>query len=158
MLSKGTYPIWGFPKIRATLWGGLIIRIIVFWGLYWGPLFWETTIYRFGGAFKLKDNHGVIIHDAPSRVSFCKRVPFGDLRYIEHSEQRTIVGVTEIRSIQTIWGLIWGLLWFIYGGSDFEILPGICGGDHKGVAVRTMRCACFGWDLHGSCGGLGVRV
>ena len=29
----------GFPKIRGTLLGVLIIRIIVFWGLYWGPLF-----------------------------------------------------------------------------------------------------------------------
>ena len=27
----------GFPKIRGTLSGVLIIRIIVFWGLYWGP-------------------------------------------------------------------------------------------------------------------------
>ena len=30
--------IWGFPKIRGTLLGVPIIRIIVFWGLYWGPL------------------------------------------------------------------------------------------------------------------------
>ena len=28
---------WGFPKIRGTLLGVPIIRIIVFWGLYWGP-------------------------------------------------------------------------------------------------------------------------
>ena len=43
--------IWGFPKIRGTLLGVPIIRIIVFWGLHWGPiigvpLFWETTILR----------------------------------------------------------------------------------------------------------------
>ena len=32
--------IWGFPNIRGTLLGGgSVIRIIVFWGLYW-----ETTI------------------------------------------------------------------------------------------------------------------
>ena len=31
-------PRWGFPKIRGTLLGVPIIRIIVFWGLYWGPL------------------------------------------------------------------------------------------------------------------------
>ena len=30
--------IWGFPNIRGTLLGVPIIRIIVFWGLYWGPL------------------------------------------------------------------------------------------------------------------------
>ena len=29
-------PIWGFPKIRGTFLGVPIIRIIVFWGLYWG--------------------------------------------------------------------------------------------------------------------------
>ena len=36
-----------FPKIRGSFLGVPIIRIIVFWCLYWGPpLFWETTIYR----------------------------------------------------------------------------------------------------------------
>ena len=30
--------IWGCPKIRGTFLGVPIIRIIVFWGLYWGPL------------------------------------------------------------------------------------------------------------------------
>ena len=29
--------IWGFPQIRGTSLGVPIIRIIVFWGLYWGP-------------------------------------------------------------------------------------------------------------------------
>ena len=29
--------IWGFPKIRGTFLGVPIVRIIVFWGLYWGP-------------------------------------------------------------------------------------------------------------------------
>ena len=28
----------GFPKIRGTVLGVLIIRTIVFWGLHWGPL------------------------------------------------------------------------------------------------------------------------
>ena len=28
----------GFPKIWGTLLGVPIIRIIIFWGLYWGPL------------------------------------------------------------------------------------------------------------------------
>ena len=35
-------PIWGFPKIRGTILGVLIIRTIIFWGLYW--LFREITI------------------------------------------------------------------------------------------------------------------
>ena len=30
--------VWGFPKIRGTFLGVCIIRIIAFWGLYWGPL------------------------------------------------------------------------------------------------------------------------
>ena len=29
---------WRFPKIRGTFLGIPIIRTIVFWGLYWGPL------------------------------------------------------------------------------------------------------------------------
>ena len=36
--------IWGFPKIRGTFLGVPIIRTVVFGGLYWGPLFWESTI------------------------------------------------------------------------------------------------------------------
>ena len=30
--------IWGFPKIRGALLGVAIIRIVVYWGLYSGPL------------------------------------------------------------------------------------------------------------------------
>ena len=30
--------IWGFPTIRGTFVEVPIIRTIVFWGLYWGPL------------------------------------------------------------------------------------------------------------------------
>ena len=39
--TRGTtlvFYMWGFPKIRGTILGVLIIRTIVFWGLYWGPL------------------------------------------------------------------------------------------------------------------------
>ena len=32
-------------KVRGTLLEVLVIRIIVFLGLFWVPLFWETTIY-----------------------------------------------------------------------------------------------------------------
>ena len=30
--------IWEFPRIRGTFLGVPIIRIIIYWGLYWGPL------------------------------------------------------------------------------------------------------------------------
>ena len=36
------YSIWGFPKFRGTFLGVPIIRIIVYWGLYWGPPIWGT--------------------------------------------------------------------------------------------------------------------
>ena len=29
--------IWGFPQNRGTILGVPIIRIIIYWGLYWGP-------------------------------------------------------------------------------------------------------------------------
>ena len=29
--------MWGFPIIRGTIMGVLIIRTVVFGGLYWGP-------------------------------------------------------------------------------------------------------------------------
>ena len=38
-------PVWGFPKIRGTALVIPIIRLTVYWGLYWVPLFSETTIY-----------------------------------------------------------------------------------------------------------------
>ena len=30
--------MWGFPNIRGTILGVPIVRIILFQGLYWGPL------------------------------------------------------------------------------------------------------------------------
>ena len=48
--NRGTLakmPIWELPKIRGTLLGVPIIRMIIFWGPYWGPLFWESTISEF---------------------------------------------------------------------------------------------------------------
>ena len=30
-----------FPKIGRTILGVPIIRILVYWGLYWGPCFWK---------------------------------------------------------------------------------------------------------------------
>ena len=37
--------IWGFPKSVVPFLGVPIIRIKVYWGQYWGPLFWESTIW-----------------------------------------------------------------------------------------------------------------
>ena len=34
----------GFPKIRGTFLGVPIMRTIVYWVLYWGPLFGESTM------------------------------------------------------------------------------------------------------------------
>ena len=39
--------ILGFPKIKGHLLGVPIIRIIVVWGLHWGPLFREITYMGF---------------------------------------------------------------------------------------------------------------
>ena len=39
--SGGFYGIYGgFPKLGVPFWGVPIIRTIVFWGQYWGPLIW----------------------------------------------------------------------------------------------------------------------
>ena len=35
----------GFPTIRGTIVGDPIVRIIIFWGLYWGPPILGTTMY-----------------------------------------------------------------------------------------------------------------
>ena len=45
----------GFPKIRGTLLGVPIVRIIVHWGLYWGPLILENyhiSMEKYTGQFK----------------------------------------------------------------------------------------------------------
>ena len=48
-----------FPKIRGTFFGIPAIRIVVFWGLYWGPLIlgnYQIDLYvrleRYLGGFK----------------------------------------------------------------------------------------------------------
>ena len=38
-------PIWGFPKIRGTILGVPIIRSIIYWGLYWGSLYFGKLPY-----------------------------------------------------------------------------------------------------------------
>ena len=43
---KGSGRYGCFPKLGGTFLGVPIIRIIVFWGLYWVRLFWETAICR----------------------------------------------------------------------------------------------------------------
>ena len=46
--------IWGFPRIRGTILGVPIIRIIIFLGLYWGPRIYGKL--PFNGEFGLR--HG----------------------------------------------------------------------------------------------------
>ena len=44
----GIYRVQGLgcPKIRGTNLGGVsMIRAIIAWGLYWGPPFWEVTMF-----------------------------------------------------------------------------------------------------------------
>ena len=48
----GNEGIWRFPKIRGTF-GVPIVRIIIFWGLSWGPLFRETTISSLCNTYRL---------------------------------------------------------------------------------------------------------
>ena len=36
--DESNHTKWGFPKIRGTFLGVPVIRTIVFWGLYGGPL------------------------------------------------------------------------------------------------------------------------
>ena len=55
--TYGLVEVWGirgmfgfgstvmFFKIRGSFLGVSSIKIIVFWGLYRGPTFWETTTY-----------------------------------------------------------------------------------------------------------------
>ena len=39
-MHAGRKTIWRFPKIRGTILGVPIIRIIIFWDLNWGTLIW----------------------------------------------------------------------------------------------------------------------
>ena len=55
--------IWGFPKIRGTLFGVPIIRNITFWGLYWGPL--------------ILGNYHLLLNKTPRRTSL---LPLGEGR------------------------------------------------------------------------------
>ena len=52
--------IWRFPKIRGTFSGVPIMRIILFWGLCWGPPpFWELIISG-DGAVDSRDHTGIM--------------------------------------------------------------------------------------------------
>ena len=59
----GVYKIWGFPKIRGTILGVPLIRIIVSWGLYWGPLIlgnYHIHIYIYTHTRNYRDYIGII--------------------------------------------------------------------------------------------------
>ena len=75
----------GFPKIRGTLMGVPIIRIIVFWGLYWGGL-----LYRDNG----KENRNY-----HSIMGLYTGVILG--LYRDNGNKME----TTIRAVQGVWGL-----------------------------------------------------
>ena len=54
---------WGFPKIKGTFLGVPIIRTIVYWGLYWGPLILGS--YQVEAVVKAAS-----VHRSPSPPSF----------------------------------------------------------------------------------------
>ena len=35
---------WGFPKIRGPFLGVLVIGVMIYWGVLWGPLFKATNM------------------------------------------------------------------------------------------------------------------
>ena len=43
--------VLGSPKIRNIFLGVLVMRILVFWNLYGGPLFWEIQVWLRGYSY-----------------------------------------------------------------------------------------------------------
>ena len=70
VFCRGLYGL-GFPKIRGTILGVLIIRIIVFWGLYWGPLICRNyhIIGGLGLGAKMNPDHPDNTH-SPKSLTF----------------------------------------------------------------------------------------
>ena len=64
---------WGFPKIRGTFLGVPIIRIIVFGGLYWGPLIWGN--YQLRKTIVLKAGVSPGIYALPYHPPCTRRPP-----------------------------------------------------------------------------------
>ena len=50
--ALGAALIWEFPEIMGTFVGVPIIRIIVYWGLYWGPLLLGNYHFLLGEHFE----------------------------------------------------------------------------------------------------------
>ena len=97
--------IWGFPKIRGTFLGVPIIRIIIFWGLYWGPSILgnyhltkirPTTV----SSWNLKHCNPQalrpepeILRNSPKKVAAgCTRAPFWRSCDWEHDVPAQVVG------------------------------------------------------------------
>ena len=53
---------WGFPKIRRPFLGVLIIRTIVFWGLYYGPYFGKIPNLSIRPGWKGERNVGLLVY------------------------------------------------------------------------------------------------
>ena len=62
--------IWGFTKIRGTILGVPIVRTIVYWGLYWGPLIF--------GNYHIGDYYGGCQGDTRSffsvGITYCEKL------------------------------------------------------------------------------------
>ena len=84
----------GFPKFRGTFWGVPIIRIIVLWGLYWGPLIFGNYLIDFwsprvGGSMRL--------------AGYLHRVRLVGKHTLDHSESVPLtITVTEMSFRSTV--------------------------------------------------------
>ena len=103
----------GVPKIRGTILGVPIIRTVVYWGLYWVPL-WETTIS--GGLF-MRDANTWRFKEGDAALTSCQVAAqtrpgsiYGETRQAlalhmgASKNQGYLFGVPIIRTIVS-WGL-----------------------------------------------------
>ena len=64
---------WDFPKIRVPYFGVLIVRILLFRVLYWGPLFSETPIEAKGATLLVI----IVVHDFEADFLICRLIRVG---------------------------------------------------------------------------------
>ena len=65
MSGWGLGSLQGFPKIWGTFLGVPIMRIVLNWGLYWGPLFRETTNCQWNRRWRWNQEKP-ILHSCPT--------------------------------------------------------------------------------------------
>ena len=74
------FHIWGFPKMRGTILNVLIIKTVIYWGLYWDP-----PILGNYHIFVGRQDHGWILHR--TRVSIRNRISIDCLRLVSSRQQ-----------------------------------------------------------------------